>query len=387
MQSGLVARPHLFLLEALSTVSGGQAVLVSLAAHLKEHYSLSALLPGEGPLAQALRQHDTRCYFAPLGSYTLVRKTVTDMLNYAVRFPWLTLFTWRLIRRDRVDLVYANSARTFTWGTLAAALAGRPVLWHHHSLLADRKTLVLLQFIGRRRIVRRVIAVSEMAAAQFPSLKNKIVVIPTGVDTELFRPDPAARTRIRTELGLSSGAFAVGMVGDLIPLKGQHTLLEAAQTDSSGARYLVIGSARPGDDESNAYAARLHQMAGHNVIFTGRREDLPAVLNALDLLVIASTTETGPLVLLEALACGVPVVSTPVGRAPELLPPETLFPINDAAALADRLQSWRADPLRLQTAQSAARTLAEKRLRLEQFHLRVRAEVERAITCSPLRRL
>jgi len=196
-------RPKLLFLEALPTISGGQAVLVSLAAHLKEHYDLSALLPGEGPLAKALRQHDTRCYFALLGSYTLVRKTATDVLNYAVRFPWLALFTWRLVRRDRVDLIYANSARTFTWGTLAAALAGRPVLWHQHSLLADRKTLTLLQFIGRWRIVRRVIAVSEAAAAQLPSLKNKIVVIPTGVDTELFRPDPVARTRIRTELDLS----------------------------------------------------------------------------------------------------------------------------------------------------------------------------------------
>jgi len=171
----------------------------------------------------------------------------------------------------------------------------------------------------------------------------------------------------------------VGIVGDLIPLKGQHTLLEAARTDSSGTHYLVIGSARPGDDESDAYTARLHQMAGNNVIFTGRRKDHPAVLNALDLLVIASATETGPLVLLEALACGVPVVSTPVGRAPELLPPEALFPINDAAALADRLQSWRADPPRLQAAKSAARTLAEEQLRLEHFHFRVRAEVERAL--------
>ncbi len=378
MGRGLAAKPHLLLLEALPTVSGGQAVLVSLAAHLKEHYSLSALLPGEGPLAKALRQHDTRCYFAPLGSYTLVRKTVTDMLNYAVRFPWLALFTWRLIRRDRVDLVYANSARTFTWGTLAAALAGRPILWHHHSLLADHRTLALLQFIGHWRTVQRIIAVSEVAAAQFSTLE-KVSVIPTGVDIELFHPDPAARTRIRSELGISCEGFIVGMVGDLIPLKGQHMLLEAARTDSSEARYLVIGSARPGDDESDAYTARLHQMAGNNVIFTGRREDLPAVLNALDLLVVASTTETGPLVLLEALACGVPVISTPVGRAPELLPPEALFPISDAAALADRLQSWRADPLRLQAAKSAARALAEERLRLEQFHLRMRAEVERIL--------
>jgi hypothetical protein len=59
----------------------------------------------------------------------------------------------------------------------------------------------------------------------------------------------------------------------------------------------------------------------------GRRGDLPAVLNAFDLLVVASERETGPLVLLEALATGVPVVSTPVGYAPDLLPADALFPV------------------------------------------------------------
>lgn len=376
MTDSILQPPHLLFLESLPTISGGQAVLVSLAAHLKAHYRLSALLPGEGPLAEELRALDVHCIFAPIGRYSLLRKTPPDMLNYAARLPWLIFSTRRLIRHEQIDLVYANSARTFIWGTLAAALAGRPILWHHHSLLADPKILALLQFIGRWQTVRRVTAVSEMAAAQFPSLKNKIVVIPTGVDTELFRPDPAARARIRTELHLSSGAFAVGMVGDLIPLKGQHTLLEAARMDSSGAHYLVIGGARPGDDESNAYTARLHQMAGDNVTFTGRREDLPAVLNALDLLVIASTTETGPLVLLEALACGVPVVSTPVGRAPELLSPEALFPIDNPAALTERLHSWLADPQKLQVAKTAARTLAEEQLRLEQFEARIQTEIE-----------
>ena len=371
--------PKLLFLEALPTISGGQAVLLGLAAQLRKTYDLFVLLPGEGPFAEALRAMGVRCIFAPIGRYSLLRKTPADVLNYSVRLPWLILFTWRLIRREQIDLVYANSARTFIWGMLAAALTGRPIIWHHHSLLTDRKTLALLQFIGRWRTVRRVVAASGAAAAQFLTLKNKVVVIPTGVDTELFRPDPVARTRIRTELGISREAFTVGMVGDLIPLKGQHTLLEAAQADPTRARYLVIGSARPGDDESNAYAARLHQMAGDNVVFTGRREDLPAVLNALDLLVVASTSETGPLVLLEALACGVPVVSTPVGRATGLLPPEALFPVNDAVALAGRLRFWSADAQRLLAAKSAACTLAEEQLQLEQFHLCVRAEVERAL--------
>ena len=155
MTADLVLRPRILFLEALPTISGGQAVLLDLVSQL--------------------------------------RKALLDMLNYAVRLPRLIFFTWRLIRRERIDLVYANSARTFVRGTCSAALAGRPIIWHHHSLLTGRKTLALLQFIGRWQTVRRIIAVSE-AAAQFPTLKNKMTVIPTGVDTELFRPDSVART-------------------------------------------------------------------------------------------------------------------------------------------------------------------------------------------------
>jgi glycosyltransferase involved in cell wall biosynthesis len=373
-------KAKLLFLEALPTISGSQAALLSMASHLNKKYDLFTLLPGEGPFAEALRAIGVCCIFAPIGRYSLLRKTPIDVLNYAIRLPLLIFITWRLIYRERIDLVYANSARTFIWGTIAATLAGRPIIWHHYSLLVDRKTLALLQFIGQWQSIRRVIAPSEAAAIQFHALKDKVAIIPNGVDTEHFHPDPLARARIRSEYGIFDNEFTVGIVGDLIPLKGQHTLLEAARADSTGACYLIIGSARLDDESSNTYASSLRQMAGNNVIFTGRRVDIPAVLNALDLLVIASTTETGPLVLLEALSCGVPVVSTPVGRATELLPPEALFPIGDAIALCDQLRLWSADSQKRQIAKSAARALAEEQLQLEQFYLRIHDEIERALS-------
>jgi glycosyltransferase involved in cell wall biosynthesis len=372
-------RPRLLILESLATIAGGQAALLNLAPYLGQTHDLLALLPGEGPLTEALRQAGVRCFFAPLGSYTLVHKTAGDVFNYALRFPWLALSAWRLVMRERVNLVYANSTRTFAWGTLAATLAGRPIIWHQHNLLADRKTLMLVERIGQWRTVRRVIAASQAAATQFPTLQSKMVVIPNGIDTTFFHPDLAARARVRDEFSIPRDAFVAGIVGDLIPLKGQHMLLEAAQLGIAGAHYLIVGSARPGDAESCSYEAHLRQIAGEHVIFTGRRHDLPDVLNALDLLVVASERETGPLVLLEALACGVPAISTPVGRAPEILPPEALFPIGDPASLISRLQYWLADRQRLQAVGHAARSLAEKHLSAEIFRARIRAEVERSL--------
>ena len=372
-------KANLLFLESLPTISGGQAVLVSFVPALDQDYGLLALLPGPGPLADALRQHGVVCQFAPMGGYTLIRKTAGDVVRYATELPRLTLHTWRLIRQHHIALVYANVGRTFVWGTLAAALARTPIIWHHHNLLADGKTLFVLKAMGRWPTVRRIVAVSKAVAAQFPVLQDKVAVIPTGIDTTVFCPDPVARARIRSELGIPLDASVVGIVGDLIPLKGQQTFLEAVQLGPADVYYLIVGRARPGDDESRDYGLRLRALSHPWTIFTGYRPDIQAVLNSLDLLVIASERETGPLVLVEALACGVPVISTPVGRAEEFLPPDALFPVGDAATLAIRLRLWLEDGPKMAAARATARQLAEQHLSLAQFCREIRFEIERAL--------
>jgi len=102
----------------------------------------------------------------------------------------------------------------------------------------------------------------------------------------------------------------------------------------------------------------------------------------MDLLVIASDRETGPLVLLYAFASGVPVVSTPVGRAPELIQAGVtgeLFPIGDAAALADCLAVLLDDSHHLRRMGQAARRLAEEQLSMAVFHTRIRDVIERTL--------
>jgi glycosyltransferase involved in cell wall biosynthesis len=125
-----------------------------------------------------------------------------------------------------------------------------------------------------------------------------------------------------------------------------------------------------------AYAETLQRMASPQFRFLGRRNDVPAILNALDLLVIASSRETGPLVLLESLACAIPVISTPVGVAPDLLPPDALFPVGDAHILARRLQEWLANPARRAAAGMAGRTRVTQELNLPLFQARVLAEIK-----------
>jgi glycosyltransferase involved in cell wall biosynthesis len=387
MDQERLPKASILFLDALPAISGGQAVLVGLAEHLKKHYRLSALLPGDGPLADALRRHDTRCSFAPIGGYALVRKSAKDVVNYAVRVPWLTLLTWRLIRRQRIDLLYANSARTFVWATFAASLARRPIIWHCHNLLADGKTLWLLRVVARLPTVRRIICASDACAEQFRTLAHKTVVIPSGVDTDKYHPDYSAGRRVKHQLGIPLNAPVIGIVGDLIPLKGHATFLAAAQmvhSQAPTAKFLIVGAARS-DSAGQKHQRDLQALSktlglDEAVTFLGQRSDVADVLNALNVLVIASSTETGPLVLLEALSSGIPVLSTPAGRAPDLLADDAcgaLYPIGGTSELAALLMALLSNPERQARLGRKARQRAIECLSLESYQLRMTTEISR----------
>ena len=381
-----ISKPGILFLEALPTIAGGQTVLVNLVPALRDRYRLATLLPAEGPLAQALRSEGVLCFVAPIGQYSLMHKSLRDVAAYTARLPLLAWRTAQLIRAWDADVVYANSGPTFVWGTLAAQITRCPIVWHHHNLLADGKSLAVVRAASRLPAVRSIVCASAAAQKQLSGAGAKTVVIPNGVDTDRFRPDRAARARIRAELGIDDAAPVVGMVGDLIPLKRQDTLLAAlrhVQGEMPELRAILVGDARSGEAESKRYAEQLRSDARNGVLFLGRRSDLPAVLNAFDLLVVASERETGPLVLLEALATGIPVISTPVGRAPELLGPAALYPTGDASTLANLLRSAFATAATPDEARLAARRGAEQKLSLALFHRAIAEVITQALETSP----
>lgn len=374
--------PRLLILEALSTIAGGQIALLDVLPALTAAYSVQAIVPGDGPLARALRAANVVTHTFRMADYQLVAKGRADLARFALDTPRLTWLAYRWLRRQPVDVIYANNSRAFVWGTLAARLARRPVVWHVHNVFGDGKTLAILQRLVRWPIVKQVICASQGAADQFRQPPDKFSVIPTGVDLERFAPQSGAA--LRAEFGLTSDQPLIGLIGDLIPLKGQRTFIEAlaiVKQHLPTARGWIIGAARSGPD-GQAYEAELRLAARNQPIdFLGRRDQIERCINALDALVVASTTETGPLVLLEALACGVPVISTPVGRAPELLGDGAcgqLFSIGDAAALAERLIELLRDRERRAALSGAARQRAVEQLSLAHYQARIVAALQSA---------
>ena len=145
---------------------------------------------------------------------------------------------------------------------------------------------------------------------------EKMVVIPNGIDTERFRPDPAAGERFRREWGVKDGEKLIGLVGRLDPMKDHPVFLNAAALltkEREDIRFVCVGDGPAG------YRSRLHALARdlgleRVMIWENGRDDMRAVYNALDIATSSSKFGEGfPNVIGEAMACGVPCVVTDVG--------------------------------------------------------------------------
>lgn len=241
----------------------------------------------------------------------------------------------RLVRRLRElqpGLVHTWMYHADLLGGLAARLAGiRAIGWgvRHSNLepaLNKRTTLwvVAICALMSSWLPRRILSCSEKArsahvAAGYAS--DKMVVVPNGFDLSRFKPDPAARESVRAELGVGSATLLVGLIARHNPQKNFEGFIEAAAAVSrqrADVHFLLAGS---GVDTGNValQAVIRDTPAADRFHLLGRRDDVPRLMAALDVLVSSSHGEAFPNVVGEAMACGVPCVVTDTGDAAEIV--------------------------------------------------------------------
>ncbi len=166
------------------------------------------------------------------------------------------------------------------------------------------------------------------AAHGYP--REKMTVIPNGIDTERFKPDVATRVRVRKEWGVAENEMLIGLVARLDPMKDHPTFLRAAAVlarQRPDVRFVCVG------DGAEPYKSELHKLASElgldeKLIWAGSRQDMPAICSALDVASSSSYGEGFSNTIAEAMACGVPCVVTDVGDsalvvggAGEIVPP------------------------------------------------------------------
>ncbi|HLI25538.1 MAG TPA: glycosyltransferase [Chloroflexota bacterium] len=303
---------------ASSDYGGAEQVLATLLGALApQRYTCWVVCPPDGPMVAAYARHAADVLALPLGT--------RDAASVPRLVAWL--------RALRPDLVHTHLWTADLWGGLAAALAGvraRVATVHGPYFRAD--AMAGLVRVRRRALARtyravyalhhRVIAVSRAVARDLrarpglPVAADRLRVVYNGLDLARVQ---AAEPLPRAALGVPAGAPLVVCVGNLFPIKGQRLLISAfarLRQRLPAAHLLLVGEGP--DRPALERLAAAHGQQEH-VHFLGARADAPAILAASDVVAVPSLAEGLPLVPLEALALGKPVVATRAGGLPEII--------------------------------------------------------------------
>jgi glycosyltransferase involved in cell wall biosynthesis len=238
-------------------------------------------------------------------------------LAYLAAWPVTVFRLFRLARRVDAAVVHTNSLHSW-YGWAVAALLRRPHVWHAREIVVQSRAAMRFERFACRHFATRVIAVSAAVAGQLDA--GNVVVEYDEADPDEFCPKRAGAFRAR--IGVADDVALIGAAGRIDTWKGFEVLLDAVpamQAARPGLEVVIAGAPVRGKED---YAARLasRSAAMPGVHWLGPRDDIAEMIADLDVLVLASTEpEPFGLVVVEALASGVPVVATAAGGPLEIL--------------------------------------------------------------------
>ncbi len=274
-----------------------------------------------------------------------------------------------LIRAERPDLVHAHMPISGFLARLAARVARVPrVAYTCHGFLFNqpgpwwRRALALaIEWAGGRLTdITLTVSTEEAADARRLWIDRRAIAVGNGRDPARFHPDPTARARIRSELGIPDERPVVIIVSRLVRHKGHPELL-AAMEAVPAAELWVVGDRLPSDHGQEIEALFDRSPLGPRLRLLGYRRDVPALLAAADVFALPSHFEGLPMSVIEAMLTGLPVVATAIrgpreqvveGETGHLVPPMTVGP------LAAALRALCADPALRQRMGAAGRLRA-----------------------------
>jgi glycosyltransferase involved in cell wall biosynthesis len=323
-----------FVIRAL-TYGGAERQLVALAGGLQArgHAVRVVVFYSGGPLEAGLRE-------AGVPVTALGKRGRWHILGFLARLA-------ACLRGERPDVVHGYLAMSNVLAVLLRPVHGGRVVWGLRASERDER-----QYGWTARVDRAL----QRALARFPDLiiansqagrdhavragfpASRLIVVPNGIDTGRFAPHRELGLPLRQVWGVGDSEHLVGRVGRLDPQKDYPTFLRALAhvvEVRSDVRAVCVGSGPP--EVERAYQAMAHALGiADRVVWAGARPDMPAVYNALDLLVSSSAFGEGtPNVVAEAMACGIPCVVTDVGDSAAVVgDPQCIVPPGDAPALA-----------------------------------------------------
>ena len=270
------------------------------------------------------------------------------------RIPLVALLRlWRLLRNLRPELVQTWMYHADLIGGISARVAGiRPVVWGVRNTTLEpgessRTTILIARVLARfsRWVPRRIAVCAQKAVEVHGALgydTSIMRVIPNGYDLTQFMPSETTGGCLRAEWGVPPEMPLLGLVGRFDPQKDHGNLFNAlVLIRERGMDFLCILVGTGLEEDNGPLVSQISSLGlQRHIKLLGRRNDIPSVMNALDLHVLSSAYgEAFPNVLAEAMACATPCVTTDVGDAALIVGDSGwVVPPRDSSALADAIE-------------------------------------------------
>jgi glycosyltransferase involved in cell wall biosynthesis len=245
----------------------------------------------------------------------------------------------QLLRRIGATHVFAHHMGPLLYAGAASRLAGLNLIfvehdcWHYDARVSDERIIKFSARFFRPRIV----AVNDEIASRLRKMTRRLDVsaFAPGVSTSKFVP--SSKQLARYSLGLNAASKIIGTAGRLVEVKGHAYLIEALTRLDKDTELAIVGD---GPDKQSLMDLSKHLGISERVHFLGHRDDLSLIYPAFDVFCLPSLAEGLPRAVLEAQACGIPVVASDVGSVITAIAPDSggIVPPRDAAMLAEAIE-------------------------------------------------
>jgi len=251
-------------------------------------------------------------------------KHIINNLLFFLELPVIVIKLIGIIRHNKINIVHVNGV-TNIQPVLAALFCNTHVLWHWNDMLTPKLFIKTIQPLLHSKLITLAVATPAICKHYHLALKGTCILpapIPSAA-YEINHSNLMNAFSIRRDL-VPEGTTVIGFFSNLLEKKGASEFVKAAIVlcqDSKKTHAVIIGGTLPGHEKfvsSLKQQVKLHHCEG-SIHFAGFHENIPQLIHELDVFVFPSHSEACPIVVLQAMQTGVPIVATSVGDVPRML--------------------------------------------------------------------
>jgi len=286
-------------------IGGLQKVVVNICRAIdRDKFDVSVLcLRDIGAFAPELESLGIRVLYIPQ------KENGTDYFSF--------LKVARILKEEKFDVIHTHNTQPFIDGTIGAVLAGVKTIIHtdHARVFPDKRRYMFAEWL-MSKFAYKVVGVSEHTSSNLIKYEKisskKVITIPNGVDGSVYNVN-VDKVKKKKEIGIEGDGPVIGLGVRLAKQKGINYLLQAMPEIIKNYPNITLVIAGSGEIENDLKNEAVNLGIQENTIFAGPRLDMPELLKIFDLYILPSLWEGLPMVLIESMAAGCPVVATNVG--------------------------------------------------------------------------